>query len=128
MGKYNSRTCAECKKKSRESANRAFAARNPEYLKNRQAERSKRLMPHLSAYGITKSDYEEMLHEQDSACAVCGKSGGWSANGGRLVVDHDHDTGKVRGLLCPSCNRGIGQFFDSADSMQSAARYIRERS
>jgi hypothetical protein len=56
-------------------------------------------------YGITVETYEIMLAEQEGKCRICGTSE-------RLCVDHDHDTGHVRGLLCPRCNIGMG-FYDA---------------
>lgn len=55
-------------------------------------------------YGITEDDYEDMMVVQGGVCALCG--GVNRTN--RLSVDHDHETGKVRGLLCIACNRGLG--------------------
>ena len=54
-------------------------------------------------YGITVDRYEEMLTEQDGGCFLCGKTHPER----RLHVDHCHDTGKVRGLLCSNCNSGL---------------------
>lgn len=57
-------------------------------------------------YGLTPEQYDEMLERQGGGCAICGKPPGDIA----LHVDHCHDTGRVRGLLCFSCNAGLGQF------------------
>ena len=79
----------------------------------------------LARYGLTVADYDRMLAEQGGGCAICG-----STEGGRgdahLVVDHDHTTGKVRGLLCHACNTGIGLFNDSASLTLSATQYLNE--
>lgn len=56
-------------------------------------------------YGITLAEYDQMLEEQHGVCAICG---GADPSGRRLAVDHDHETGKVRGLLCTSCNTRLG--------------------
>lgn len=125
-GKYNSRTCAPCKAEARARANESFADRNPTYFRDRQRIYSKEKMPHLAVYNMTKADYEAMELAQDGCCAICRGYSGWRANGGRLVVDHDHETGLVRGLLCPSCNRGLGQFRDSPEFLTSASNYIKE--
>lgn len=77
------------------------------------------------AYGMTSADYEKMLNSQSGCCAICGiPAGKIKRGGGRLVVDHDHETGKVRGLLCHKCNRGIGQFNDDITLLDSAKRYL----
>jgi len=51
-------------------------------------------------YGITEADYEKMLKDQGEVCAICKRHQRFQ----RLAVDHDHKTGKIRGLLCPECN------------------------
>jgi hypothetical protein len=57
-------------------------------------------------YGMTLEQYDALLEEQDGLCAICGKA---PKNGGqRLYVDHDHDTGAIRGLLCVGCNVHLG--------------------
>lgn len=58
-------------------------------------------------YGITLADYDEMLEQQRGGCAICG---GVSSDGSRLAVDHDHETGEVRGLLCMNCNLKLGWY------------------
>lgn len=74
-------------------------------------------------YGMQLEDYVRMLKKQAGSCAICGStvSGG---RGGRMQVDHCHNTGKVRGLLCARCNRGLACFKDSANLLRLAARYI----
>lgn len=67
---------------------------------------------------------DELLKEikQDiKECVICG-------NEEPLVVDHDHKTGKVRGMLCNHCNRGLGHFRDDPELMEFAAQYVREMS
>lgn len=68
-------------------------------------------------YGITLKDYNEMVTRQNKKCAICGRS--QSEFPRRLFVDHDHKTGKVRGLLCPGCNLGLGYFEKYKEEMQS---------
>lgn len=74
-------------------------------------------------YGVTRDQYEEMLTAQDGRCAICG-SADHGRDGYRLVVDHDHKTGAVRGLLCNNCNRVLGYFDDDPDRMLAAAAYL----
>ena len=83
-------------------------------------------------YGLTPLEYFEILLRQDSACAICkiefdflGVSG-VKSNISRACVDHDHITGKVRGILCNSCNHGLGYFFDVPQWIQLSANYLKE--
>lgn len=74
-------------------------------------------------YGLTREDYEALLEEQGHACAICKTpdDGLWW---GVFVVDHDHDTGKVRGLLCSPCNTLLGGARDRTDVLRSAITYL----
>lgn len=74
-------------------------------------------------YNITLEDYNIMLEAQGHRCAICGgvEPGGRT---GRFNVDHDHDTGYVRGLLCTSCNIGIGHLKENPSILQSAIDYL----
>jgi hypothetical protein len=72
-------------------------------------------------YGLAVGQYDSMLDEQDGLCAICRRE---RPNGKRLVVDHDHDTDVVRGLLCTNCNLGLGSFRDDIDLMLAAAAYL----
>lgn len=72
-------------------------------------------------YGITVQDYEELLQAQDGKCALCG---GITEANGLLYVDHSHRTGKVRALLCNSCNVALGLFKDDPALMRAAADYV----
>jgi hypothetical protein len=77
-------------------------------------------------YGMTEADYLALLEQQAGACLICGRSP-QEAGDPRLVVDHDHATGRVRGLLCTDCNLGLGRFADSIERLASAARYLAHR-
>lgn len=74
-------------------------------------------------YDLTNEQFEAMLAEQDGQCAICrtDKPGG---RHGLWQVDHNHDTGAVRGLLCQGCNSGIGQFKENPDALLAAIRYL----
>ncbi len=88
------------------------------YWKNPAGERERHL---IRKYGVTLADYEEMLRDQDGRCAVCGK-----IQERAFDVDHDHKTGKVRGLLCTSCNRMLGHSGDSPELLIAGADYLRK--
>lgn len=72
-------------------------------------------------YGVSPNDYERMLENQLGLCAICNKK---CTSGKDLAVDHDHETGIVRGLLCQSCNWGIGNFSDDIKIISNAIAYL----
>lgn len=76
----------------------------------------------LSKYGIVISTYEAMATAQDHECAICRTPE--AQTGERLLLDHDHVTGKVRGLLCRNCNTGLARFKDSTMILQNAFAYM----
>jgi hypothetical protein len=73
----------------------------------------------FAKYGLVSDDYTHMLEIQEGHCAICGDS-----PTRKLGIDHDHETGAVRGLLCNSCNLGLGKFKDSAKIIRKAAMYL----
>jgi hypothetical protein len=97
--------------------NRAWAKANPE--KVRRASRNRH---YQVKYGISLNDYESMLASQDHGCGACG---GETLPGFVLAVDHCHETGRVRGLLCDACNRAVGLLGDSAERADLLADYLR---
>jgi hypothetical protein len=70
-------------------------------------------------YGISSSDYEELLRSQGGGCQICGSFD-------RLHVDHCHVSTKVRGILCAHCNQGLGHFFDNTALLLKAALYLKK--
>lgn len=81
----------------------------------------------LARFGITPEQYQEMLDAQGGVCAICEGPERSTDKKGRIkafAVDHDHDTGAIRGLLCANCNKGIGNLGDSVDTLISAAAYL----
>jgi hypothetical protein len=80
----------------------------------------------LRKYGLTEAEWDAILAAQGGLCAICNTDtpGG---RGERWHIDHDHATNRgVRGLLCHNCNVGIGNFHDSPELLEQAARYLRE--
>jgi hypothetical protein len=75
-------------------------------------------------YGITPEEYDARLAEQGGGCAVCGRP---PKAGKSLHVDHDHETGYVRGLLCFSCNAALGHFQDDLERIDAALIYVATR-
>jgi hypothetical protein len=73
-------------------------------------------------FGISADEFDELLDKQGGGCAICRKRPERDAS---LHLDHDHETGVVRGILCLSCNQGIGKFRDDAGLLERAAAYLR---
>ena len=73
-----------------------------------------------SKYGISVEDYESMLAAQGGVCAVCGDVN----SDRRLAVDHDHETGEVRGLLCTRCNVAIGFVREDRERISKIQEYL----
>lgn len=77
-------------------------------------------------YGISKKQYFDMREAQQNKCAICSKvlnDKGTRAHDG-AAIDHCHTTGKIRGLLCNHCNRGLGMFQDDPDTLIKASLYL----
>jgi len=75
-------------------------------------------------YGFTPEQYASMLKSQDGKCAVCGSD---SLRHGVIIglaIDHDHATGKVRGLLCSNCNTALGMLGDSPERILALYQYL----
>lgn len=96
---------------------RKWNRENPEKI------RAKSLRIHLRTFGLTPEMFQEMLDAQGGGCAICG---GLERKGHALSVDHCHATGKVRGLLCGNCNRGLGLYKDNPERLIKAAEYLRK--
>ena len=74
----------------------------------------------LKKYGLTQIDFEVMYEAQGGMCAICERKSIRKS----FCVDHDHTTGKVRGLLCGECNIGLGKFKDNLDLLKKAVEYL----
>lgn len=85
--------------------------RSPEKQKDRKLQ---------ERYGLTLVQYNEMCLKQEQKCKICGIEQ-------KLHVDHDHLTGKIRGLLCNGCNRGLGFFSDNMAALEKAAQYLKDQ-
>jgi hypothetical protein len=83
----------------------------------------KRNKEYRRLYGITLADYDEMFAAQDGVCATCG-SPDPGVKHDHLHVDHCHETGRVRGLLCRRCNSVIGYVHDNPDTLRRMADYL----
>jgi len=75
----------------------------------------------LRRRGVTQHMYDQMYEAQQGCCALCGEP---EEKFAWLCIDHDHENGKIRGLLCPNCNRGLGLLQDNPQLLQKAAAYV----
>jgi hypothetical protein len=76
----------------------------------------------VQSYGVTQEQFYIILKNQNGCCALCADHLGDLYS--RIHIDHDHKTGRVRGLLCARCNNGLGNFRDNADVLRRAADYV----
>jgi hypothetical protein len=122
-GEETSRICREChkvqtldnyykhKEKNREKTNnraKEWRENNKDRIKSQKLFRS---------FGITLEDYNNMIGSQNNKCKICGLE--WDIAKGYFPVDHDHATGKVRGILCPPCNRALGWYEKRSKQIKS---------
>lgn len=96
-------------------AQRSYKEANKERI-----QRSNRERHLLKQYGITIRNFELLVHAQFGCCLIC-NSEEWE----NLHVDHDHETGAIRGLLCGKCNKAIGLLDEDPNLFQGAERYLR---
>lgn len=103
--------CKECRK----------AAHREYYEANREQALAYARDYRLKAeYGISQKDYEDLYEQQEGKCALCGKEEQTKP----LYIDHCHDTGRIRGLLCPPCNSALGALGDSPKAIKQALKYV----
>lgn len=123
-GKNACKECTKARQKHRYKHNIDGARdKNLAYGKRHRTPAVKRAQDLKAKYGLTLVDFDRLLVEQEGLCAICKRpprGGRWV----RLYVDHDHQTGNVRGLLCNRCNLGVGHFDDDASLLLKAAQYL----
>lgn len=91
------------------------------YFKNKDKRKEYKLKQN---YGITLDQYNKMLSDQNGCCRICDRHE--SKLSKKLCVDHNHTTGKVRGLLCNSCNTNIGKFNEDTRILNKMIEYLKE--
>lgn len=112
--RHSCKSCHNLIEKSRDKSHRISITK--EY---KRAERFRRV------YGISLEDYDSLLQQQAGLCAICLEPQSWNRREGDvLVVDHDHHTGRVRGLLCHACNQTLGLMRDNPELLMAAAKYL----
>ena len=111
--------CKECCKQEYIENREIILARQKEYAQeNKEIISERNFRNHIKVrYGLSKEKYYELA---ENGCMICGTFDD-------LAVDHDHNTNEVRGILCRSCNRGLGCFKDSSDLILKAAAYLEAR-
>ena len=112
---YKAKYAARYRKKNKERVDgyrKKWTMANPRKVRNKTL---------LYTSGITLEEYEAMLKSQKGVCAICKRI---SSDGRNLCVDHNHKTGKIRGLLCSWCNKGLGSFRDERKRLAEAVRYL----
>lgn len=126
--------CCDCKKAYQKRRRNKLgdvgrARRRASYRKN--YERTTRPYKLRINFGLSETEYEQILADQHEKCAICGRTTSeinhLTRNGSktkRLSVDHDHTTGQVRGLLCSNCNKGLGNFQDNPALLAVALEYL----
>lgn len=119
--------CIECHKayaRERYAENRSqVLAQRKRRIKENPAEHAQymRNWRLQNLYGISSDEYDQLLDQQSGKCTICSRPPGKRA----LNVDHNHETGQVRGLLCHGCNTALGLFGDSPDTLGTALGYLR---
>lgn len=117
---------ARCKQCTKENAGKSYKRRKKDVLEQRKnqydakKEKDKTLR---SKYGITLKDWQRIFQEQGECCAIC-KSKTPNHGSGQFVVDHDHEFGTIRGILCGKCNVMLGQANDDHGILFDAAMYL----
>lgn len=110
---------------SRPDCKSCVRARRADYCKKNpeKARASWRKVTYRKNFGITIDQYDEMYAKQNGECAICCTHQSELAQA--LAVDHDHETNKIRGLLCGGCNKGIGFLRESTSILGAAIEYLR---
>lgn len=128
---YRAKTCTSCGVSGRHQARGLcdtcyrddLLKNSPETLQRYKINaRDKQLQ---KDFGISLAEYGTMFEAQMGRCAICATTETGSPTHGHFAVDHDHDTGQVRGLLCIKCNMAIGLLLDSSDLAVKAALYLK---
>lgn len=127
--------CFGCRRVRHLSASRRWHSSNPAYRRayygasQKQLYAVQRNSQLVRSYGITLDEYNEMLDSQGGVCAICkrpqgAKSASRNGQPRALEVDHDHETGKVRGLLCATCNRLLAMLENTPISISAVEGYL----
>jgi hypothetical protein len=111
--------------KNREKINqekKEYRVKNKEKIKEYNKHRPRKNNYKYKKYNLTPEEYTEMFNNQNGCCAICGTHQNKLKK--QLSIDHNHVTGKIRGLLCQKCNQGLGFFNDNINSLNQAISYL----
>lgn len=104
-------------------------SKKKKYKKRKPSERNKAFLSYYrrrltinKKFNLTTAELMEMMDNQKGCCLICGKS--LDNKNGRYCIDHCHNSGKVRGLLCVKCNSGLGMFNDNLNIIKNAVEYL----
>lgn len=111
-------SCKECDFKKKEQSDKE--GKRKAYVYNQDSERWRRVK---STYNLTRTEYFNILSEQQGKCAIC-KEGQLYKTIDHLFIDHCHTTKKIRGLLCHRCNVALGLFRDDISLLSRAIKYL----
>lgn len=125
---YNKKMCKICNREK----NKKWRKNNPEKVREQRKQQIKNNPYHFYFkkikidHGITKEEYWTLFYNQNKCCSICKNRGREGKESGRkyLFVDHDHITGRIRGLLCHHCNSAIGFARDNTDTLKNAIIYL----
>ncbi len=124
--KYREKNRDKRNAQSREYFRNISDSRREKYNSARRGKVSIRESTLKRRYGITPDEFDALLESQSNLCKICSRRFDSSSTDSRPAVDHDHKTHRVRGLLCPRCNAGLGQFMDSTDFLSNAIEYLKD--
>lgn len=130
IDKYHNRLFSWCKS-CRNEKNKKWMHDNKDKIKANKKEKYQENKEKVRwqivkrKYGISENDYLEMLKQQKNGCAICGTMDAkhWETN--NLLIDHCHNTGKVRGLLCNRCNTTLGLVNDDIKILKRMITYLK---
>lgn len=117
--------CRQCHRDYRKNNSSEISKRQKEYYKQNKSQFKDYELS--KAYGISIDEYNSLLAKQNGVCAICKTPETSKNNEGsvrNLAVDHDHRSGRVRGLVCMSCNTSLGLFKDNTTFLFNAAQYL----
>ena len=105
------------------SHNKEWRSENPETVREYRAKDKWTLSKRCKRHGISETEFWSIYEEQDGTCPICDKA----IEAENSAIDHNHNTGEVRGILCKPCNRGIGLLGDNPKAMIRASAYLQDK-